>query len=311
MMNPIRSKKSEISADSHKANLTSNGMKKGLSIVVIIVIIGGLLGATIYYLVKDNPEPNPINTYTTPADTSMVRAVSPGANASVRSPLVITGEARGNWYFEASFPVKILDANGNVLGQHYAEAQDEWMTTEFVPFKSTLNFSTPTTPTGTLVLEKDNPSGLPENDAEVRVPIRFDQTSAAQTRTVKLYFYNENKDKDVSGNVMCSPQGLVVLERTIPLTNTPIQDALKELLKGPTATERVQAPSTEFPLAGLTLTGANLSNNVLTLSFNDPQNKTSGGSCRVQVLRSQIEATAKQFGAVTTVRYQPSQLFQP
>ena len=116
-----------------------------------------------------------------PIQNSMIRVTSPLPNASVKSPLTITGEARGGWYFEASFPVKILDANGKVLGQHYAQAQGEWTTNEFVPFRSTLVFSAPTTPTGTLVLEKDNPSGLPQNADEIRVPIRFASTSTSKT----------------------------------------------------------------------------------------------------------------------------------
>ena len=88
------------------------------------------------------------------------------------SPLVVTGEARGFWFFEASFPVKLVDEQGNLIVQGIAQAQDEWMTENFVPFKVTLEFSTFAT-SGFLVLEKDNPSGLPENADEIRAPIRF------------------------------------------------------------------------------------------------------------------------------------------
>lgn len=95
------------------------------------------------------------------------------ANQIVMSPLKITGEARGNWYFEASFPVKILDANGKVLAQAPAQAKGEWMTTNFVPFELTLTFAKPNTDTGWLVLEKDNPSGLPQYADELKIPIRF------------------------------------------------------------------------------------------------------------------------------------------
>jgi hypothetical protein len=98
---------------------------------------------------------------------------SPLANALVTSPLTITGQARGPWYFEASFPVMILDANGEKLGVHYAQAEGDWMTTEFVPFTSTLTFEAPTTDTGTLVLLKDNPSGLPEHEDSISIPVRF------------------------------------------------------------------------------------------------------------------------------------------
>lgn len=288
---------------------------------VITVLLLILLGAGAYFAMRgpDVSDPNNIPPIVNggndeepePVQNSLIRVDSPLPGTTVASPLTITGEARGNWYFEATFPVKILDANGKLLGQHYAEAQDDWMTTEFVPFTSSLIFSTPATETGTLVIEKSNPSGLPENASEVRVPVRFTGSSSTQTRDIKLYFYNENKDKDASGNIKCSADGLVAINRTIPLTNTPIQDAVKELLKGPTAAERTQVPGTEFPLPGVTLTGASLSGGVLTLAFNDPQNSTSGGSCRISILDAQIEATAKQFGGVTSVRYSPSELFQP
>lgn len=294
-------------------------MKSVIAFVIVLAVAGGL-----YALYSSNREPlpasyvTPSGTYATPGTTvshSLIRVTSPLAGATISSPVTITGEARGNWYFEASFPVKILDANGKELGVSYAQAQGEWMTTDFVPFRSTLTFSTPTTPTGTLVLEKDNPSGLPENADEIRIPVKFSAQSA-QTRAVKLYFYNDNLDKDPAGNILCSSKGLVAVTRTVPLTNTPIQDAVKELLKGPTAAEKAAAPNSatpesEFPLAGVSLNAASLSNGILTLTFSDPQNKTSGGSCRVSVLRAQIEATAKQFGGVTSVRLAPAAVFQP
>jgi hypothetical protein len=256
------------------------------------------------------------NTPNTPNTSNpLIRVTAPVSNAIVGSPVTVSGEARGNWYFEASFPIRVLDANGRELGVGVAQAQGDWMTTDFVPFSVKVNFSTPTTPTGTIVLEKDNPSGLPEHDAQVRVPVRFATVSQAQTRVIKVYFYDQKKDKDASGNILCSAQGLVAVDRTIPLTNTPIQDAVKELLKGPTAAERTQLPGTEFPLPGVTLASASLNTgssiSLLTLTFNDPQNKTSGGSCRVSVLRAQIEATAKQFGGVNSVRFSPSSVFQP
>lgn len=107
------------------------------------------------------------------SNSDLIHVFSPKVNEVVKSPLVITGEARGNWYFEASFPVRLLDANGNELAITPAQAKGDWMTTNFVPFEATLIFPQPTTATGVLVLEKDNPSGLPENDAEVRIPIKF------------------------------------------------------------------------------------------------------------------------------------------
>lgn len=98
---------------------------------------------------------------------------SPRPNQEVSSPLTLKGQARGYWYFEASFPYKLVDANGKILAQGPVQADGEWMTTEFVPFEMTVEFEKSTTPTGTLIINNDNPSGLPENQKELRIPIKF------------------------------------------------------------------------------------------------------------------------------------------
>lgn len=99
---------------------------------------------------------------------------SPRPNLTVSSPLKISGEAVGFWFFEASFPVKLVDDNGSILSTGIATAKGEWMTENFVGFESTLTFEKPTSQTGKLILQKDNPSGLAENDAELIVPVRFE-----------------------------------------------------------------------------------------------------------------------------------------
>ena len=95
---------------------------------------------------------------------------------------MVEGEARGTWFFEASFPVRLLDGNGVELAVAPAQAQDDWMTEEFVPFAVRLQFFAPITATGTLVFEKDNPSGLPEHADELRVPVRFEVSESAGTK---------------------------------------------------------------------------------------------------------------------------------
>lgn len=105
--------------------------------------------------------------------TDLIRTNNPRPNQKITSPLLVTGEARGYWFFEASFPVEIYDSNNNLLGIGVAQAQGEWMTTDFVSFSVTLQFSTSPTPTGTLILKRDNPSGLPENDDQLIIPVLF------------------------------------------------------------------------------------------------------------------------------------------
>lgn len=108
--------------------------------------------------------------------SDQIKVTKPTPNQVLENPLIIEGEATGTWFFEATFPVKLLDANGNIVATHFAQAQGEWMTEDFVPFKAQIEFKKPDTDTGILILEKDNPSGLPENAAKIEIPVRFNQS---------------------------------------------------------------------------------------------------------------------------------------
>jgi hypothetical protein len=117
---------------------------------------------------------------TTPDVSDLIHVAAPAENTLVTSPLAVTGEARGTWYFEASFPIVLLDATGKTIVEDHATAQGDWMTEDFVPFTASLTFAKPATANGTLVLKRDNPSGLPQNDAEIRIPVRFSANTAVK-----------------------------------------------------------------------------------------------------------------------------------
>ncbi len=104
--------------------------------------------------------------------SAFIRIDSPRPGDKLRSPLVVTGAAR-TWYFEGSFPVELKDANGITIATGIAQAQGDWMSDEMVPFSSSLSFLPPATAVGTLILKKDNPSGLPQYDDEVQVQVEF------------------------------------------------------------------------------------------------------------------------------------------
>jgi spore germination protein GerM len=132
------------------------------------------------------------------------------------------------------------------------------------------------------------------------------------TENIMLYYYDPKKDSDESGNVMCTEKGLVPVARKIPSSGSLIEDATRLLLAGKlTAEERANGITTEYPLPGVELKSAAMENGILTLEFADPNNKTSGGSCRAGILRLQVEATAKQFPGVKSVRFLPEDIFQP
>jgi hypothetical protein len=110
-----------------------------------------------------------------------VRVDTPQPGQAVSSPLVVRGAARGAWFFEASFPVTLLDGHGQRLARGPAQAQGDWMTADFVPFSATLSFPPPATATGTLLLENANPSGDPARAQTRRVEVTFATASGAGT----------------------------------------------------------------------------------------------------------------------------------
>jgi hypothetical protein len=115
----------------------------------------------------------------------LIRIEHPRPNSVVISPLAIRGMARGSWFFEASFPVFVVDGNGNIIGQGVAQAQGNkatgeahWMTEDFVPFAATITLDTAHiqgrySNHGTLILKKDNPSDNHERDDALEIPIQF------------------------------------------------------------------------------------------------------------------------------------------
>ncbi len=103
----------------------------------------------------------------------LVEVTAPREGDILISPFIVQGRARGSWFFEASFPVRLSDANGKEIAVGIAQAQSNWMTEDFVPFEAKLAFQKPATETGTLILQKDNPSGLSEFEDAFQIPVRF------------------------------------------------------------------------------------------------------------------------------------------
>ncbi|TSC70444.1 MAG: hypothetical protein CEO12_378 [Parcubacteria group bacterium Gr01-1014_46] len=112
-------------------------------------------------------------TYTN-ATANLIVVDLPFPGAVTGKEFKVMGKARGTWYFEASFPVEVLDKNGKILFQGPAQAKDEWMTENFVPFEITVKVPQSYIGPATLVLRKDNPSGLPEHDASISFPITIE-----------------------------------------------------------------------------------------------------------------------------------------
>ncbi|MDB5187767.1 MAG: hypothetical protein JWO50_287 [Candidatus Kaiserbacteria bacterium] len=117
-----------------------------------------------------NTTGTPGNTTATPALSSKVHVVLPQPNQSVDPIFSVSGEAPGPWFFEGSFPVQIRDKSNNILQQATAKALGTWTTEGQVKFAVSITVTQFHGP-ATVILLRDNPSGMPENDDSVSIPI--------------------------------------------------------------------------------------------------------------------------------------------
>jgi hypothetical protein len=162
-------------------------MTKLIYVFLAVGVVAGLLSA--FYF--NNEEVTEVTEVEVPADvrayidskSDLIRLEEPAAGSVVeKSPIALKGVARGYWFFEASFPISLVNWDGLIIAEGYATAESDWMTEEFVPFTATLEFTNPYNPgdpdfmkRGALILQKDNPSGLPEHDDALEIPVWFAQ----------------------------------------------------------------------------------------------------------------------------------------
>lgn len=230
--------------------------------------------------------------------SDLIKIDDPRPNQIIESPLFIKGEARGNWYFEADFPVKLFDDNGFLLGITIAQALEDWMTEDFVPFNATLSFAVPSTPKGRLVLEKDNPSGLPEHADELIVPVYFKETPeiVQEFMTVKIFL----SDSRFVNEPYFDCSRTIAVERRVPKTLAVARVATEALLRGATQEEINQGFVSNIN-SGVRIQNLTIENSVAKVDFDEQLEFQVGGSCRVAAIRAQIAETLKQFPTVDSV----------
>jgi len=141
-------------------------------------------------------------------------------------------------------------------------------------------------------------------------PMPISQNEAAY-RKIKLYYYNEKKDKEAANYVPCLRESVLPVEREIPLSKTPIRDTMELLLKGQITDKEKQEGFS--PVSNrLKLTDVNLKENGnLILEFEVLSGYSMGGSCLNGLIGAEIIKTAQQFFEVKTIEILPYYLLQP
>lgn len=167
-------------------------MQKALRIFLLVLIIIGIIllftqktwvPKLVNKIISSETSRNPVlpvPTSNQPDKTDLIRVSYPLPNQIVSSPLVIEGVARGSWFFEATFPVVLTNWDGLIIAEGVARAESDWMTSNFVPFKAKLDFTIDKksySDKGTLILRKDNPSGLAKNNDSLEIPVIFAGTT--------------------------------------------------------------------------------------------------------------------------------------
>ncbi|NBS41137.1 hypothetical protein EBS80_00565 [bacterium] len=224
----------------------------------------------------------------TPMSDKNLVVVSPAPNATVTSPLVVSGFGR---VFEQQFAWRIKDATGAVVDQGSAmtHAPDAgqfgpYSFEVFLPAMTDVRFALE-------MLEYSAKDGSETN--LVNVPLTLLSTKSL---TLKAYFPNAKQGSSAD----CSK--VFAVDRQVAETSAVGRAAIAELLKGPTVAERGSGYSTAIPGAAA-LNSLVIGGRVATANFNEQLNPP-GGSCAVTAIRAQIENTILQFDTVDSVTIQ-------
>jgi len=100
---------------------------------------------------------------------------TPQEGAAARSPLVVSGEAPADWFFEEQFPTLVMDANGRVLAEAPARAQTPVSENlgGMIRFSAQLVFVVSADTPATLVLQEDMPQeGVPARETRLAVTLQ-------------------------------------------------------------------------------------------------------------------------------------------
>ncbi len=224
--------------------------------------------------------------------TDLIQVTEPQANQEISTPVVIKGQARGTWFFEASFPVEVLDDSQLAIGTGIAQAKAEWMTEDFVPFEATIDFARPLSKQGFLVLKKDNPSGNAQYDDQLIIPVSFNQ----DTMSVKVYFATSK----TAGQDDFDCKYLESVNKEVPKSTAVARAALTALLAGPSASDKASGFYTAIN-SNVKINSLVIDDGVAKVDFNEQIQYQVGGSCKVSTIREQINQTLLQFPTVKSV----------
>lgn len=244
----------------------------------------------------------PKQTATAPAETGTSAPEKPpthtGPNITVELPardqkvlggFVLKGEART---FENTVNYRVVGERGEQVAEGNLMAVGDVGTMN--PF--TTEVTLPRNYTGRATVEVFQFSardGRPVDVVKIPIAVRGQPATATDGATVRVFFTNSA----MNGNGDC--RNVFSVERPRGQSAAVAEHALKELLAGPTSSDREAGYVTELP-RGVVLRGIRITNGVAVANFSS-QLRSSAGACRAEAIRAQIERTLFQFPSVQSV----------
>ncbi|HRX43629.1 MAG TPA: GerMN domain-containing protein [Candidatus Dojkabacteria bacterium] len=208
----------------------------------------------------------------------------------------IKGEVSGNWFFEGSFPVRVLNIQGEVVSTFVATTYDDWMNETTVPFSVIIDFPLEQEGAYVLQFEKSNPSGLDDNSDTAKIAISIKPLEQkVETMKVKVFFSSTKLNEDMIDCSLVFP-----VTREIEKSVAVGRASLTELFKGTTPLEEEDKYFTNIP-DGVVINSLDITDGVAKVDLNSKLEEGVGGSCRVTAIRAQITETLKQFPTVDSV----------
>lgn len=106
----------------------------------------------------------------------VVLVLDPDSGDTIGCGVTVMGTVPSSWVFEDNFPISVEDPEGNDVMAGYAKSYGDSMSQDKVDFSGSIKCIGVNCYSGDvfLVIHKENPSGLTENDDSVRIPLIMD-----------------------------------------------------------------------------------------------------------------------------------------
>lgn len=207
----------------------------------------------------------------------------------------IKGRVSGEWFFEGTFPVRVLNTQGEIIESLIATSKGDWMTSNLVDFTFTLDLDLDKESIVKIVFEKSNASNLVENDDSASITVTVKPVEDIETMNVKVFFPNSKLDPEMLDCSVVYP-----VTREVEKTVAVGQIALKELFKGTNDGDASDGYFTNIN-TGVTILSLSISEGIAYVDLSNKLQEGVGGSCKIESIRAQISETLKQFSTVDSV----------